>query len=105
MKKTVLNQDRVGAFAIAPGNEHMAPQAVFVDSINGMGVLRLRVLNGSTMRFADPGESNLLDLDYQHLERLRAEWDIASAERQLQRARESYRELLVKPDSATPFDQ
>lgn len=88
------NIDRKGQIAIRPGNQYAEPSVVYVAGRNHMNMLICERLNTSETLFSNPDGSDLLDLDFQVLKRLLAEWKVENAERRLASAKKDLAELL-----------
>ena len=89
----MLNKERKGTIAIRPGNDYQMPSAVFVGGINKLGSTVCHVLNTGGLVFSDPDASDLMDMDINKLDRMRAEWHVLDAERAKKRWKARVEEL------------
>lgn len=79
------NIERKGTIAIRQGNDNHEPRAVYVGGVNSFDMLVCRVLNTGEILFSMPEKDDLLEFDIKTLQRLRAEWRLANAQRSVER--------------------
>ena len=74
----------IGTVCIRKGNEHQEPTVVYVTGINRLDSLVCHALNTGNLYFSDPDGDSLTCFELSTFERLRKEWRLGNAKRQVE---------------------